>query len=216
MKKLEMIRKNRKKLDNKGFTLIELLAVIVILAIVMGISANSVLNSINSSRKSSLYSAAQNAANSLNTWISEDMIVTDNAQKKLGDDFINNSQNGEWHCLAEFPSIVNKGNAASLTNALSLNTKDLVLTESTTEKPTVPTKSAGKTDTPKVTGGDDGSTCSALRYNSSTGGYEILLVAKNIGKYYVSADKYALNDATHHNRNYAFSRASEAGTDIND
>lgn len=47
---------NRRKLNNKGFTLIELLAVVVILAIVMGIAATSVLNSINNSRKSSLYS----------------------------------------------------------------------------------------------------------------------------------------------------------------
>ena len=209
--KLLNVKRNKKRLDNKGFTLIELLAVIVILAIVMGISANSVLNSINQSRKSSLHSTAQNAANNLNTWISEDMIVTDNAQKKLGDDFISGSQDNEWHCIAEFTSIVNKGKAASLMNALSLNTKDLVLTTSS-----VPVVASGKTPTPTVKGVDTGSTCSALRYNSSTGGYEVLLVAKNGGKYYVSADKYALDDATHKNRNYAFSRASEAGTDIND
>ena len=209
--KLLNVKRNKKRLDNKGFTLIELLAVIVILAIVMGISANSVLNSINQSRKSSLHSTAQNAANNLNTWISEDMIVTDNAQKKLGDDFISGSQDNEWHCIAEFTSIVNKGKAASLMNALSLNTKDLVLTTSSG-----PVVASGKTPTPTVKGVDTGSTCSALRYNSSTGGYEVLLVAKNGGKYYVSADKYALDDATHKNRNYAFSRASEAGTDIND
>lgn len=211
--KLLNVKRNKKRLDNKGFTLIELLAVIVILAIVMGISANSLLNSINQSRKSSLHSTAQNAANNLNTWISEDMIQTDNAQKKLGDDFISGSQDGNWHCIAEFTSIVNKGKAASLMNALSLNTKDLVLTNSTD---VVPALASGKTKTPTVKGVDTGSTCSALRYNSSTGGYEVLLVAKNGGKYYVSADKYALDDATHKNRNYAFSRASEAGTDIND
>ncbi len=209
--KLLNVKRNKKRLDNKGFTLIELLAVIVILAIVMGISANSVLNSINQSRKSSLHSTAQNAANNLNTWISEDMIQTDNANKKLGDTFISDSQDNEWHCIAEFTSIVNKGKAASLMNALSLNTKDLVLTTSG-----VPVVASGKTPTPTVKGIDTGSTCSALRYNSSTGGYEILLVAKNGGKYYVSADKYALTDDTHKNRNYAFSRASEAGTDIND
>ena len=103
--KLLNVKRNKKRLDNKGFTLIELLAVIVILAIVMGISANSVLNSINQSRKSSLHSTAQNAANNFNTWISEDMIVTDNAQKKLGDTFISDSQDNEWHCIAEFTSI---------------------------------------------------------------------------------------------------------------
>lgn len=206
--KLLNVKRNKKRLDNKGFTLIELLAVIVILAIVMGISANSVLNSINQSRKSSLHSTAQNAANNLNTWISEDMIQTDNANKKLGDTFISDSQDNEWHCIAEFTSIVNKGKAASLMNALSLNTKDLVLTTSG-----VPVVASGKTPTPTVKGVDTGSTCSALRYNSSTGGYEILLVAKNGGKYYVSADGYAKDGE---NKNYAFSRASEAGTNIND
>ena len=207
---MNLLSVKRKKLNNKGFTLIELLAVIVILAIVMGISANSVLNSINQSRKSSLHSTAQNAANNLNTWISEDMIQTDNAQKKLGDTFVDGSQDGAWHCIASYTSIVNKGKAASLMNALSLNTKDLVLT--TSGVPVVDTNS-GKTPTPTVKGVDTGSTCSALRYNSSTGGYEVLLVAKNGGKYYVSADGYATAGA---NKNYAFSRASEAGTDIND
>ena len=219
MKKLEMIRKNRKKLDNKGFTLIELLAVIVILAIVMGISANSVLNSINQSRKSSLHSTAQNAANNLNTWISEDMIQTDNSKKKLGDDFINLSQDSKWHCLADFKIRNADGKTTaptvSLTKALSLNEKDVDLTvtktSGTTNVPPTPV-----TTHPTVTGTAGGGTCSALRYNSSTGGYEVLLVAVNGGKYYVSADKYALTDATHYNKNYAFSRASEPGTDISD
>ena len=48
-----------KKLNRKGFTLIELLAVIVILAVVMGIAANSVLNSMNKARGGSLLDSAQ-------------------------------------------------------------------------------------------------------------------------------------------------------------
>ena len=218
MKKLEMIRKNRKKLDNKGFTLIELLAVIVILAIVMGISANSVLNSINSSRKSSLYSTAQNAANSLNTWISEDMIVTDDAKKKLGDIFISKSQDGKWHCLADFQIRNADGQTGTptvdLTKALSLNEKDVDLSTTKSNPSNVPATPV--TTSPSVTGKKGEGTCSALRYNSSTGGYEVLLVAVNGGKYYVSADNYAVNSDSHHNMNYAFSRASEPGTDISD
>ena len=43
---------NRKKLDNKGFTLIELLAVVVILAIVLGLVINSgVLGSVDNSKR---------------------------------------------------------------------------------------------------------------------------------------------------------------------
>ena len=49
----------RKKLNNKGFTLIELLAVIVILAIVMGVAANAILNVMNDSRKNTFIAAVR-------------------------------------------------------------------------------------------------------------------------------------------------------------
>lgn len=55
-----------KKLNNKGFTLIELLAVIVILAVVMGIAANSVITSMNKARAGSLIDSAMVVANGLN------------------------------------------------------------------------------------------------------------------------------------------------------
>ena len=48
-----------KKLNRKGFTLIELLAVIVILAVVMGIATNSVLSSMNNARGGSLLDSAE-------------------------------------------------------------------------------------------------------------------------------------------------------------
>ena len=56
-----------KKLNRKGFTLIELLAVIVILAIVMGIGANSVLTTMNNSRKGSLTDLALVYQDAFNT-----------------------------------------------------------------------------------------------------------------------------------------------------
>ena len=204
----------RKRLNNKGFTLIELLAVVVILAIVMGISATSVLTSINNSRKSSLHSTAQTAANTLNTWISEDMLVTSNTSKKLGDYFITATQ-GEnantWICLSGL-KIQNADKTATeepnteLWKALSLNETDFYLTDmnedSTAKNPIV-------NDSLEVTVTVNGvaNTCSALRYNSSTGGYEVLLVARNGGKYFVSSEP---------GKNYAFSRANEAGVLISD
>ena len=62
---------NMKKLNNKGFTLIELLAVIVILAVVMGVAASQVLNAMNNSRKSSLQNSALSAADAFRTAYAE-------------------------------------------------------------------------------------------------------------------------------------------------
>ena len=194
----------RKKLNNKGFTLIELLAVVVILAIVMGIAATNVLNSINNSRRSSLYSLAQNAANTLNTWVTEDMMVTENNKKKLGDSWISNSQTGNWICLGStgatvtgvtgntnIEKIENGGNQVKLIDALSFNDTDLIIKPDNAFS--------------KQTSSSDPS-CSALRYNKSIGGYELVLVAKNGGKYYVSSDKF----------HYAYSRAQGPNLDVSD
>ncbi len=62
---------NMKKLNNKGFTLIELLAVIVILAVVMGVASTQVLSAMNNSRKSSLQNSALSAADAFRTSYAE-------------------------------------------------------------------------------------------------------------------------------------------------
>lgn len=64
-----------RKLDNKGFTLIELLAVVVILAVVMGVAMTSVIGSMNNSRKGSLLNSAQAAAQAFQNKYSEAMIT---------------------------------------------------------------------------------------------------------------------------------------------
>ena len=60
-----------RRLNNKGFTLIELLAVIVILAIVMGVAANAVLNVMNDSRRNTLKSSAKSAADAFRSAYAE-------------------------------------------------------------------------------------------------------------------------------------------------
>ena len=56
----------RKRLNNKGFTLIELLAVVVILAVVMGIAMTGVLSAMNKSRGGSLADTASIIAQAFN------------------------------------------------------------------------------------------------------------------------------------------------------
>lgn len=71
--KLKNVKKNR--LNNKGFTLIELLAVVVILAVVMGIAMTSVLSAMNNSRKGSLQDSAKSVAQAFQTKYSEALVT---------------------------------------------------------------------------------------------------------------------------------------------
>ena len=75
-----MKKVNRRKLNNKGFTLIELLAVVVILAVVMGIATSQVLRSINISRQSSLQSSAASAASAFEKKYAESLLVNEQAK----------------------------------------------------------------------------------------------------------------------------------------
>lgn len=200
----------RKKLNNKGFTLIELLAVVVILAIVMGIAATSVLNSINQSKTSSLLSTAQNAANQLNTWAAEDSLITDTNKMHIGtsSEFYKNvvapkadgtANSDKWHCLSNALTIANGGSPISILKALGLNgaadnSQGDIITGSTA---------------PANAGTATRANCSAVRYNSKLGSYEIFLSANNQGKYYVAKD----GDT---NANFAFSRASKTGESLAD
>lgn len=63
-----------KKLNNKGFTLIELLAVVVILAVVMGIAMTSVLSAMNKSRGGSLADSAMVIATGFNQKYTESLV----------------------------------------------------------------------------------------------------------------------------------------------
>lgn len=198
----------RKRLNNKGFTLIELLAVVVILAIVMGIAATSVLRSINNSRSSTLLSTAQNAANQLNTWAAEDALETETSTMHIGTDsafyqaVAADTKTDNWVCLSNDLKVNNGGSSIGVLTALGLKgaadgtSGDIVVGD------TIPTLNSGDYNIER------NKTCSAVRYNSKIGAYEILLIANNQGQYYVANDG--------NNKNYAFSRASDYATDIAD
>lgn len=186
--------KNRRKLNNKGFTLIELLAVVVILAIVMGLVGVTVLNPINSTRRSSLYSTADNSSRNLNTWVTEDAGEYDSSRMILGSDFMDRTMTGEWICLDNNLMINNGGEPKSLMSALGLSSKDIVIGSTFTAE--------AKDSDGNVIGNPS---CSALRYNSTTGGYEFVLVAKADGKYYVAGDKL----------HFAYSSANSFNESIN-
>lgn len=192
-----------KRLNRKGFTLIELLAVIVILAIVMGISATSVLRSINQSRTSSLLSAAQNAANTLNTWVSEDSLITTTADQHIGTSSafytaVNGVNKDTWVCLSDTMTIANGGSSVSVLKALGLS-------GASTDADTGDVLLGGSAP---AMGSAKRTNCSAVRYNSHLGTYEIFLSAAKQGKYYVADG----GDA----KNFAYSRASQPAEQIGD
>lgn len=201
-----MKKVNNKKLNNKGFTLIELLAVIVILALVMGIAATSMLTTMNNSRKSTLHSAAQTAAANLNNWVVEDQLATTAIDQRIGNTFVAYTQTtnkDQWICLNsidDVTNITNKGSQTTLVKALQLNENDIVISTN------APSLSDGTYTITSHEGTVTNNTCSALRYNSSTGAYEFLLVARNGGKYYVASET----------NNYAFSRAANANVPLAD
>ena len=187
------------KLNKKGFTLIELLAVVVILAIVMGISGSSVINSMNRARRSSLLSAAQSAANKINEWVAEDELTYTDSERILGNAFVSyiasDSAKEKWKCLS---SLSNEGagknsniSASDLYNKLGLSENDFNFTGEAPSGTTAPTTT----------------NCSSIRFSEKSGSYEILLVAKSGGKYYVNADGSS--------KNFAFNKAVAYATALN-
>lgn len=97
-----------KRLNRKGFTLIELLAVIVILAVVMGVATTSVLNAMNNSRKSSLDNSAKTAADAFRTAYAEySMNSTVGILGVTTETTIKNLLNGTVTSISSFKSALN-------------------------------------------------------------------------------------------------------------
>ena len=169
-----------KKLNRKGFTLIELLAVIVIMAIIVVVTVPTIINTIADARVSSIWNLAVATANSYDTMSAQDMLATDKTLSGL-------TVGNEWKCINAITATDDKGTTDTnddvtkkLADILDLSETDIDL------------ESSGKPDetNPTIT---KGTTCSAIRLKSN-GNAEILLVAKDGGKFNVAGKTvYALS-----------------------
>ena len=156
-----------KGLNNKGFTLIELLAVIVILALVVGITVPSVLNSMNSSRISTLHTTAVAVENWYNETVAQDELLSDKTIPVTVVQALITS--GQWQCLSDMGP--DEGTAFNLAEEYGLSESNFNI--GSTNPPSG--------DNPAVTS----STCSAIR--SIDGKIEVLLVANPEGRYNVNS-----------------------------
>lgn len=176
-----MKRINRKKLNNKGFTLIELLAVVVILAVVMGIAMTSVLSSMNNSRKGSLENSATSVAQAFQTKYSESM-VTQSMSKVYGDVMGLTDGVGYNFGTASTSAPVFYYLNKALKDELNLSPSTYILDPATTI-----------TTVPKVEGGTNYAPVSSfVAFNGKS--VVVCLLAKNSGSYYVADFAEARND----------------------
>lgn len=101
-----------KKINNKGFTLVELLAVIIILAIVVGITIPAILTTTNKSKQKAFQTAADTAAD----WIDRQYQVAvteinfgDNAAATLDSNFATVCGNDGSTCVNNNTTVTNAG-----------------------------------------------------------------------------------------------------------
>lgn len=165
-----MKKVNRKRLDNKGFTLIELLAVVVILAVVMGIATTSVLSAMNKSRGGSLEDSAMVIASAFNQKYTESLVggvPTDVYGDILGTGAGYNFSSSSTYLLS-----------SKLADTFSISTSAYALSDATTQI----TDATAQTN-------------SFVNFNASTGKFIVCLVANSTGSYFVDSYKLGVDTA---------------------
>lgn len=167
---------NRKRLNNKGFTLIELLAVVVILAVVMGIAMTSVLSSMNNSRKGSLQNSAKKVSQTIQTKYSE-ALVTNSVADVYGDVLKSDATNKNGFDFSA-PGVVLYTLPDGLKDDMNLSPSTYLLDTATKPTPITVTPGANPGDPSTAT-----ATNSFVGFDGSK--VIVCLFAKQGGSYYV-------------------------------
>ena len=174
---------NRKKLNNKGFTLIELLAVIVILAVVLGIVSVNVLGSAGTAKGESLKDSSEKVEQAFQ--LNYMNALTDNSISKMYSDV--NGFSG-YNFSDNYVGYLD----ISLADEFNMNTETYALGNAS--------DALGATIDKSIVG-----------YNLTTGKFVVCLVANKTGNYYVatnavgnSENKSTVNKVMINGTNYTF------------
>ena len=171
----------KKRLNNKGFTLIELLAVVVILAVVMGIAMTSVLSAMNKSRAGALTDSAMVVANGFNQKYTESLV--DGIPNNVYLDEIK-KENATATTGYDFTTTAVYELTDDLATELKLSNTTYRLSET-----------VGSKITPNASSQYEVSK-SFVAYEASVGKFIICLVANNSGNNYVAANAVKYTDTT--------------------
>ena len=179
----------RKRLNNKGFTLIELLAVVVILAVVMGIAMTSVLSAMNKSRGGSLEDSAITIAQAFNQKYTESLVG--GVPDKVYSDVVESSSAFKGY---DFQNDAAYYLSVALRNTFNMNYDDYVFAEANTTEGV--SQSIDTSSSNKATN----ITKSFIAFDSNTASFLVCLVPTKTGGYFV--DNYKIgNDNNEGNPN---------------
>jgi len=175
-----MKKMSGKRLNNKGFTLIELLAVVVILAVVMGIAMTSVLSAMNKARGGSLEDSAITIAQAFNQKYTEALV--DGVPSAVYSDIANPGNFAGYN----FATDAAYSFTVALRNTFNLSLEAYVFAEGDVNNAPVTTGAASETAATTSVGE------SFVAFDSNEAKFLVCLVAKNTGSYYV--DNYTVGN----------------------
>lgn len=182
MKKID-----RKKLNNKGFTLVELLAVVVILAVVIGIAMTNVLSSMNKARGGSLEDSAITIAQAFNTKYTESLVGGNPTAVYSDAAGVTNFKGYNFTTDARYELSV------GLRNTFNLSYDAYVFSESSTTDAAAKAMNVTSNAVSNIEK-------SFVAFDSNTASFLVCLVAKDTGSYYVN--------------NYTVGNANNSGSPI--